>query len=71
MSDHEPLGRYLLFGGDNYYPGGGWNDFLEHSDDLEYIRRCIPIHGTDWWQIVDTKTREVTEGKRQDAPADC
>ncbi len=29
--------RYLLFGGDIYYPNGGWDDFVADGDTVESV----------------------------------
>lgn len=54
--------RFLAFAGDNYYPSGGWNDFLGDADTAEGAvtlvderARRVP-HGTDWAHVVDTAT---------------
>lgn len=46
---------YLVFAGDNYYPGGGWEDFQsahttpEEADAaVEELRKI-----NDWAQVVD------------------
>ena len=49
--------RYLLFGGQNYDPNGGWGDFIADGDDAEEILAHRPL--TEWWHIVDTETREI------------
>ena len=52
--------RYLLFCGDNYYPGGGWEDFVGAYDT---IRECILVlvdQHSDWYQVVDSQImREI------------
>jgi hypothetical protein len=36
----EPAGqRWALFAFEHYYPGGGWDDFVRASDDVEYLTR--------------------------------
>lgn len=53
--------RFLLFSGDIYYPGGGWNDFQGDFDTLnEATDKAIELK-RDWDQIVDTETKEVIE----------
>ena len=32
--------RYLAFAGDDYYPTGGWGDFVAASDDLD---ECVRL----------------------------
>jgi hypothetical protein len=63
--------RYLVFGGDNYYPCGGWDDLLGEFDNLEDAKLTI-THGKinackhkgieplsrDWNHIVDLETGE-------------
>ena len=61
--------RYLLFGGEDYYPGGGWRDFLGDFDseaDAEYeARRRRTLKWTEgrieWAQVVDVETGEVDD----------
>lgn len=35
MPEERTFGRYLIFGGEQYYPTGGWFDFVTSTDDLE------------------------------------
>lgn len=45
--------QYLVFGGENYYPKGGFEDFLFESDSMEDItERLEPLNDLDWFQIV-------------------
>jgi hypothetical protein len=37
------MNRYLLFGGESYYPGGGWGDFLGDFDETPQ-----PVEVDDW-----------------------
>jgi len=58
--------RYLLFAGDNYYPCGGWEDFIEDFDDLQKARdRGAAEEVADglgrWWHVVDSETKSVVE----------
>jgi hypothetical protein len=51
--------RYLLFGGERYYPSGGWEDFREDFDRrTDANNAALKLH-SDWWQIVDTKTKKI------------
>jgi hypothetical protein len=47
------LKRFLAFGGDNYYPGGGWDDFIGDYDTIEQAeaagKHC------DWHHVVDSE----------------
>lgn len=54
--------RYLVFGGDDYYPAGGAHDIKGRFDDLDTARElCVKLRtpaewGTppcDWVQIYD------------------
>lgn len=58
--------RYVLFAGDVYYPGGGFEDFEASSDSLADLKRKAkaftdkerePIYV--WWHIVDRQTDEI------------
>lgn len=43
--------RYALFGGENYYPSGGWGDFLATADSIDELR---PIsHSGKAWDSTD------------------
>ena len=59
--------RYLLFAGMDYYPSGGWDDYLGDfitiSECLSHLKeeknRCWdPL---EWHHIVDTKTMKIVE----------
>ena len=51
--------QYLLFCGDAYYPGGGWDDFhADFSSQEEAVNRATTIR-QDWWQVVDTSTMKI------------
>ncbi len=52
------LSRYLLFGGDFYYPSGGWFDFVKSSDDrLELMVEALESD-KDWAHIVDMEANQ-------------
>lgn len=62
--------KYLLFAGDQYYPRGGWDDFVMDSDDLEELQKEGSKRGEwkycttsiyEWYQIVDRDTKKVIE----------
>lgn len=43
--------QFLLFGGDNYYPSGGWGDF---KGSFDTVSEAVESRGGgDWWHIVD------------------
>lgn len=58
--DHD----FLLFAGDVYYPGGGWEDFRGSFPDIEtanaignHFLRADPTHR--WFHVVNIKTGEI------------
>lgn len=53
--------RYLVFGYDQYYPCGGWNDLLVESDSMHFCQKFIKDNRSDFdnFQIVDTDLMEV------------
>ena len=53
--------RYLLFGGDCYYPAGGWDDFMGAFDTFEEARQHAGDHPADWQHVVDTETMKSTD----------
>jgi hypothetical protein len=47
----------LVFGGDNIYPRGGWNDFIgSFSSVHEAVEKLACTSGIDWWHIVNAST---------------
>jgi len=55
--------RFLLFTGDFYYPGGGWEDFIQDFDSFEEAREAGRQTGDNWYQIVDAETMEEIGGR--------
>ena len=55
--------QFLLFGFDEFYPGGGWSDFISSHDTKEEAIIAIKEHtgNCDYYQIVDTLTDECQE----------
>lgn len=57
--------RFLLFSGDCYYPGGGWEDFIAAFDTEEAAREYAVAASKkdrwDWWHIVDMTTQKQVE----------
>lgn len=45
------MNRFLLFGGQSYYPVGGFNDFLGSFQDLHVA--MTKTKGLDWYHIFD------------------
>lgn len=44
---------YLLFAGDDYYPCGGFGDFIGEFHTVKDALKCAAKLGKDWYQIVD------------------
>jgi hypothetical protein len=46
---------FLLFAGDDFYPGGGWTDFVARFDSLEEAKEFIVQNkkSYDWVEIVE------------------
>lgn len=54
--------NFLLFYGDDCYPGGGWNDFGGAFESAEIARNELnKIKSWDWFQIVDLTTLTVVK----------
>jgi hypothetical protein len=45
---------YLVFAGSNYYPSGGWRDYLgTFNSENEALKAIANLsYSVDWWQIV-------------------
>jgi hypothetical protein len=49
--------RFLLFAGNHYYPGGGWDDYRCGYDELAQAYAAADKNFSDetmWFQVVDT-----------------
>jgi hypothetical protein len=46
---------FLVFTGEEYYPGGGWSDFQGTAETVEAARTKVEavMGNDDWYQIVD------------------
>lgn len=55
------MDRFILFGGDNYYPAGGWQDYKGGFPNKEKAVREAAAWGWDWWQVVDTTSGEIVD----------
>jgi hypothetical protein len=54
-----PLKRYLLFCGDDYYPAGGWDDFVGSFDTKdEADDAAAQLADANWHQIIDAEEIE-------------
>jgi hypothetical protein len=54
--------RFLVFAGGDYYPGGGWLDFVTSFDNFAVASGSAQglVKPHDWAQVVDTETGVVT-----------
>lgn len=50
--------RYVIFAGDTFYPGGGWDDFHSWHDTIEEAIEAAKTVTTDWWDCIDLTTGE-------------
>jgi hypothetical protein len=53
-------GRYILFAGQDYYPRGGWEDFIQIFTDLptnDQIHALVKDCG--WYHLVDLDACEI------------
>lgn len=51
--------RYALFGGDCYYPEGGFNDFRGAFDTVKAAVRQAKAKKMEWFHILDLETLSV------------
>lgn len=54
--------RFMLFGGDHYYPSGGIDDLHGSYETLETaMMHATTSFGDDytWWNIIDLETGQV------------
>ena len=59
--------RYLLFSGSDYYPAGGWDDFINSFNTLIEARAAGEESNKEdkdwkWFHIVDLKTGRRIDG---------
>jgi len=58
--------RYLLFSGYEYYPSGGWGDFIGDYNTVEEARNIYKKKTKNsyyvWYHIIDTHNMEEVEG---------
>lgn len=57
--------RFLVFAGDNYYPAGGWGDYVDSYESAEEAHMAAAKQGYDWSHVVDLELGEEvdSEGK--------
>lgn len=57
--------RFALFGGDDYYPAGGWEDFQDTYATLEEAvaggRAFLNEGYGRWYHVVDLSTRSIVD----------
>lgn len=51
--------QFLLFSGDTYYPGGGWEDYKGDYATQEEAIAASKADEHDWFQIVDLQTTQI------------
>lgn len=54
--------RFLLFGGDRFYPLGGFFDLQGDFQTVEEAVTKATRRGWDWWHIYDLKRNEIVLG---------
>jgi hypothetical protein len=55
---------FILFAGQDYYPGGGWEDFIGMYESLEEAREAFYKSGYsvikyEWGHVVDLENQVV------------
>ena len=53
--------KYLVFAGCDYYPSGGWGDFIGSYDVLQDALIKVIQFKNDWYHIVDRDTMNIVE----------
>jgi hypothetical protein len=54
--------RFLVFAGDNHYPGGGWEDFKGSAGTKQAATKLLlSLRGWEWAHVVNIKTGEIVE----------
>lgn len=58
----ENMPSYLVFAGGQYYPHGGWSDYIGKVVSIAAAKDLLLGSGPyEWWQIVDINTLTVVE----------
>lgn len=47
------MNKYAVFAGYNYYPSGGWNDFVGFCETLDQAYKLVLHTKGDWYEIVE------------------
>lgn len=51
--------RYVVFGSESYYPGGGWSDFVNSFDTKEEAFKCADdFHLKKHPEVIDLEIGE-------------
>lgn len=59
ISKEYPIKRYVIYCYDQYYPGGGMNDCLGWTDNLDDAVNHRPRINCDCHEVIDTMTGEI------------
>jgi hypothetical protein len=51
--------RYILFGGEEYYPYGGADDIIGFGSSVDTLAASEINKTLDWWHIYDTRELEI------------
>lgn len=51
--------RYLVFGGDRYYPNGGMRDFAGSFETQDVAENYAKSKEFDWWHIWDKEEERI------------
>lgn len=54
--------RYMLFGGSEYYPLGGFNDFLGAFNSKEDALSEAIRQDCDWYHVIDSVEMKCVSG---------
>jgi hypothetical protein len=55
------MNMFLVFAGEEYYPGGGWSDLLGSYPTLHEAKEAAAKQRRGWWHIVDLNVMEEVE----------
>ena len=65
----KKLKRYLLFGGDNYYPSGGADDLLGDYETVDLANEDAGNNDSiDWFHVLDIETGEIVSDSEKEKP---
>ena len=55
------MNRFLVFGGNNHYPNGGWSDFKNDAESLSEAVEIIAKLSGDWFHVLDLDTGTIVK----------